>query len=467
MSGLAGIDRAAGLATLDADRLWRAVRDAAAGSRAGAAATVAGLCRGGGTVRLGWAVPAAWPAVAEQVTAIAAALGRPAAHRIVVLGTGGWCFAAQAIAELSNGDQTISTLDSPDPVPVRQAMPAGPRPASYLAISGSGTTLETRRLAELATRLTGGRVVWLCDRAAPPARLALSAPGSPDHVAMLGAPLSAAFLAVAHLADPVGLARAYSWLAGQYQRLAVQAARRAGTVPLDGPIGLRFVVPGWAGPGLRRWLLQLGRQVLCGKSARFRPVVDVGAEPAPTGSNLDLRGVRRGLPGLLALLYEAGVFTACLGLRAGLEIAEHRHVRAYKDLLAGDPAPPPSPVVAMRELAGYAATWLAGRPDLRRLHIVHYWSGTGHAGADGAAARFTAATGRPCEVHEGSAWNHHSFQAVYPDPHAAVLLTTRDDREASCPALAAAAGTLARIAWATHRALPDRSRLVRLAAGGG
>jgi hypothetical protein len=456
MTGLTALDQA-GLDALDGDRLWSAVCAAAAGSRAGAAGTVARLCRAGGSPRLGWVHPPPWPVVAGQLSAIAAGLRGPAVRRVVVLGTGGWSFAGQALTETTDRG-TVAVLDSLDPAAIRRRLPAAPGAAGYLAVSGSGTTVETRLLADAAATCAPGPLVWLRDLAGPPAGFPLSPRGLPDQVAMLGAPLSTAFLAPAQLLDRAGLAGAYERLAGSYHRLGAEAARLATAVPADRPVELRYAVPGWAGAGLRRWLLQLGRQVLAGKSSRFRPEVGIGEN---AGGTLDLRGFQRGLPGLLELLYTAGVFTACLGLRAGLEVAEHRHVRAYKDLLAAEPTEPAP--ATMDELPRLAAEWLAGRPELRRLHVVHYWS----AAPDG-AARFTAATGRPCEVHEGSAWNHHSFQATYADPHAAVLLVTRatSGGEPDHPALAAAAGALARIAHATHLALPDRSRLVRLAGGG-
>jgi hypothetical protein len=90
------------------------------------------------------------------------------------------------------------------------------------------------------------------------------------------------------------------------------------------------------------------------------------------------------------------------------------------------------------DLAGYATAWLSSRPDLRQLHVVHYGCP--------APARFAAAT----EIHQGSAWNHHSFQAVYADPSIAVLIVVPPDD-----------GLLRRIAVATYQALAGRSRMVR------
>jgi hypothetical protein len=96
---------------------------------------------------------------------------------------------------------------------------------------------------------------------------------------------------------------------------------------------------------------------------------------------------------------------------------------------------------------------------------VRYWAGG--PDADPVAARLAAAAGLPCEMHEGSAWNHHSFQAVYADPGTAVLLLTRPTatRDGLPRPVAEAARTLDRIALATHRALPDRSLLLAVEHG--
>lgn len=471
------------LARLDADALWSAVRAAAAGSRAGVAGVVAERCVAAGSTRLGWAEPPPSREVHRSVAAIRAALGLPVAAtlaeppgaEVVLLGTGGWSFAARALVEATGPGGGLAPLDSLDRAAIEGVLTAGAgAPRAVLAVSGSGATLETQRLVDAVPPRGGGRLVWLRDEGAPPDAFALSPRGAPDQVAMLGAPLSTAFLTAAAIVDSAVLADAYPRFLDRCHQLGAEAARRATAVPLEGAARIRFVVPHWAGPGLRRWLLQLGRQVLGGKSGasgRFRPMVEVvPADPprdanagAPPGDGVafDLGGLRRDLPALLDGLYAAGVFVACVGLRAGLDVADHTNVRAYKERLAHtDPDHRFGSPVAATDLPAAAAAWLARQPELARLHVVGYWSGAEESLPP--AAHFAAATGRPCEVHEGSAWNHHSFQAVYPDPAVAVLIVTRGagtDAGAAAP-VRAAARTLRQIAAATHRSLPGRSVLV-------
>ncbi|MEJ3744882.1 hypothetical protein WEI85_16495 [Actinomycetes bacterium KLBMP 9797] len=473
------------LAGLDADTLWSAVLAAAAGSRAGAARVVAERCTAAGSVRLGWAEPPPWADVRRSVAAVRAALGlparaalgqpagtevgEPAATEVVLLGTGGWSFAARALVETTCPGAGLAPLDSLDRAAIERVLAADAgAPRAVLAVSGSGATMETRCLVDAVPPRGGGRLVWLRDEGAPPDAFPLSPRGRSDQVAMLGAPLSTAFLAAAAIVDDAALADAYPRFLDRYRQIGAAAARRATAVSLAGAGRIRFVVPHWAGPGLRRWLLQLGRQVLGGKSGasgRFRPMVEVVPAGATVdgGAVFDLGRVRRDLPALLDGLYAAGVFVACVGLRAGLDVADHANVRAYKEHLAhADPDDPLGPPVAATDLPGAAATWLARRPELARLHVVGYWSGAEEGLPP--AARFAAATGRPCEVHEGSAWNHHSFQAVYPDPAVAVLIVTRgaDTDAGAAPPVRAAAWTLRQIAAATQRSLPDRSVLIAI-----
>jgi hypothetical protein len=360
----------------------------------------------------GWACPPSWSTVDSAVAGICAALPGP----VLVLGTGGWSFAVDAL-----GSDRVRALDSLDPWTLAHT----PAPASCLAVSSSGATVETQALAE----------------AFPPTRWLrgsqLSPRGADDQVAMFGAPLSTAFLAPAALAERDAFPDAYRDLVAAHDRIGREAAELAGRVDDK---HITIAPPTWATEGLRLWLLQLGRQVLCGKSDTFRPRVTlVGDGPA----TLDLRAAQPGVAGLMALMYRAGMFAACLATRHGTPATEHRNVMAYKRLLGQR-----GPAYRSADLPGFATGWLTDRPDLAQLHVVRYG---GEPQPLPEAAAIGAATGRPTEVHRGSAWNHHSFHAVYADPATAVLVLA-----------ATPDGLLRDIAEATGLALRDRAVLVEV-----
>lgn len=461
------------LAGLDGDALWSAMRDAAAGGRQGAAAAIAGHCVSDGSVRLGWICPPPWGLVEHGIADVLRMFGMRRARGILSLATGGWSFAAQAVTEtVSQPDPAglLPPLDSLEPTAIRRALSQGKgAPRAILAISASRTTVETRLLAEAmggiveTARLPLG---WLSDKPAPPDVFPLSPRGLPDQVATLGAPLSMAFLTAAAAVDAAGLADAYGQLLRGHDRIALAAVRRAVAVRPQGSPLMHLVVPSWAGRGLRLWLLQLGRQVLCGKSARFSPRVDVvgpGDRHDTPDARIDLSALPKSLPGLLEACYLSGIFTGALALRAGLPVTEHAHVTAYKERLpdarrglAG------LRTVRAPELPDIAACWLAARPELTRLHVVRYDSLAAGAGAD--AGPFRAATGHPCEVHDGTAWNHHSFHAVYADPSTAVMLVVAPPCASSRDTvpLAGAGRVHRQIAIATHLALADRSMIFQL-----
>jgi hypothetical protein len=447
------------LRSLDGAELWRALRAAATVDPTApldpAARAVARRCTDGGLVRLGWVRPAPWPVVEAAVAGIRSA-GPSQSRAVVVLGTGGWSFAVQALVELPGAGYGtgLAVLDDLDPAATERVVGAHPR-ARFLAVSGSGSTRETRCLAD---RLSGDHpVLWLSDRARPPHTFALSPGGGPDQVALLGAPLSTGFLAPAALGRPGGaaaLGEAYRGLERDHDDLGREAARRAVRAPAAGAPVISIRLPPWAGPGLRQWLLQLGRQVLGGKSPRFRPWVEVAhpSEMPDRVPDLDLATAEPDLGGLIRLMYSAGIFTAALGLRAGLRPVEHLNVEAYKALIdRADPgaAHPWAPA----DLPGRAAAWLRPRPDVTRLHVVHY--GGPPSGRIGAGA-YASATGRRVEVHSGTAWNHHSYQAVHADPAVAVLAVVGPPRPDPDPG----ERLLHRIAAATVAALPGRARLV-------
>ncbi|MCO5998094.1 hypothetical protein [Actinoallomurus rhizosphaericola] len=455
----------AGLDGLDGDTLWTAVLAAAAGSRAGPAASVARLCEGGGSTRLGWVRPPGRHLVEQNLTEIQAALAVPEGRPVVLLGTGGWTFAVQALREVLGPDSGVVPMDSLCPAAIRATLnDAGP-PGAYVAVSASRSTMEAVRLAECVPAFAGaegGRLVWLSDQATPPSAFALSPRHLRDQTAIIGAPLSTAFLLPAAIMAGARLAAVYTGFVRRYRLLGLRAAREAVEAPADGAPDIHIVAPRWAGPGLRLWLLQLGRQALCGKSDRFRPAIAVVGpdEDAPATVRLDLSAAEPGLAGLVDTMYLAGAFAACLALRAGVPVAEECNVHAYKDLLRGPATPEAgSRAPTARALPDAAADWLADRPELTRLHVVRYDSAAELP--DAVRVRFAAVTRRPCEVHDGSAWNHHSFQAVYADRSAAVLVLAPPEPAGDLP-LAEAARAQHRIAVATHRSLADRSRLIRV-----
>ena len=468
------------LSALDGASLWSVMRAAAAGSGDGLAAVVARQCISGSSPRLGWICPPPWRTVQRSIAAIHAACGLPTARRLLPLTTGGWSFAASAVTETVRQAEPAglaAPLDSLEPATIRRALrggagapgdgaPGDGAPGAFLAISSSGATVETRQLAALvgAQRETADiPLVWLCDSALPPAVFALSPRQVPDQVAMLGAPLSTGFLAAAAAADATGLADAYWRLLRQYEDIGAAAAQCAAGVPVEGDAVIHLVAPAWTGPGFRLWLLQLARQVVCGKSGRFRPWIEVvgpGEVHSTPDIRVDLAPSAQYLAGLVETLYSAAIFVGALALRAGLAVAEHPRVAAYKERLrdAGQDIEDLRTVDAV-DLPAVAAGWLADRPRLTRLHVVRYESGP-HTGAE----RFTSASGRPCEVHAGTAWNHHSFHAVHAEPSVAVLIVVAaPEASAEEPAPLKEAARIQRlVAVATHLALTGRSLIVQL-----
>ncbi|MBF9129661.1 hypothetical protein I0C86_11900 [Plantactinospora sp. S1510] len=172
------------------DALLATFRDAAAGGRGGAAGEVARLATEGGTPRLGWLDPPAWPSVAELLAGYAVA----ADGRLLLIGTGGWAFGARAVREIDGS--RLDVLDALDPDALHRAVngPAGP-PDLAVAVSESGTTLETRLLADAARDRFGVDVRWL------------TGPQLTGQVALFAAPLSVLFLLCAQAGIAVATSR--------------------------------------------------------------------------------------------------------------------------------------------------------------------------------------------------------------------------------------------------------------------
>ncbi|MGW2380932.1 hypothetical protein [Streptomyces sp. NPDC001658] len=402
--------------------LWAAVRDAAAGVRHGAAGRVAALAAVEGSPRLGWVLPPPWPRVDAVLREVRPRPARPGT--LLLVGTGGWAFAARAVAESADAGHRLRVLDRLDAPRVAEL----PRPAALVVASESGRTLETVRLAAVLgarTRLTPVRLEG--------ARMSLL-PEAPT-TALFGAPLSTPFLLAMATVHGDALEDAYAQFTTVTEHLGRWAAATACDVDGEPYPRLRLTEAEQdaqqnreqdAEPsGLDLFALQALRQALGGKSAPKRPgphwQVGPGAAPdetvvGPPPLPEDLTEPAR----LMARLYAVCALTACLGVRLGLKFAEHPAVDRYKRLV-GTIRPRPA-YVDPRGSAEHVTPLLRGLGGDGVLHVVTYESAS-----DATRTMRRTRQALPCrlgvrtEFHRGSAWNHHSYQAVAGDPRARVL----------------------------------------------
>ncbi|MDG4790123.1 hypothetical protein O7626_30095 [Micromonospora sp. WMMD1102] len=469
----------AGAAEPSGAGLWAYVRAAASGDRYGPAGTVAALASLAGSPRLGWVDPPSWTRVARLTAERGGGTLLRGCRRAVFAGTGGWAFGLRAIAEAVPGQAVIRVLDSLDPSTVHRTLAewGGRGAVAGFAVSASGRTRETRLLAAtlaLARHRTGGAApAWLCERGGT-----LSLAGGRDQVALYHAPLSVPALLAARMLCWPHFDDAYRAFAGAARSIGEWAAEESARLPATGRPRVLFRLPPGAGPGLRLWTLQAARQGWGGKSERFRPWPEVAAEPAPGALLVDvaagIAGLRRpggpagAVAAAMAACYAVAALVACVAVRHGLRFATHDAVDHYKRLLPAAPTAADRPAGARPvgdpdELAGVLAGWLARRPDLTAVHVVGY--GAAPAAAIG-AERLARRLGRPVEVHEGSAWNHHSYQLVWHTRSVGVAVLLAPERPVGTgnpaldAALAAQRHTLDAIAGATHRSLGPRSLLL-------
>ncbi|GIG89821.1 hypothetical protein [Plantactinospora endophytica] len=459
--------------------LWAYVRAAASGERHGPAGTVAALASLAGAPRLGWVHPPAWPRVSRLTAGRGGGTLLRGSRRAVFAGTGGWAYGLRAIAEAVPGQRAVRVLDSLDPETVQRMLGEvdGRVDSVGFAVSASGRTRETRLLAAtlaVARQRTGGDgPAWLCERGGT-----LSLTGDRDQVALYHAPLSVPALLAARMLSWPHFDDTYRAFAGAARSIGEWAGEESARLPATGRPRVLFRLPPDAGPGLRLWTLQAARQGWGGKSERFRPWPDVAVGPVPGAVVVDVAAGIATLPrpggpagavaAAMAACYAVAALVACVAVRHGLRFATHDAVDHYKRLVpvaptAADRPVGSRPVASADELAGVLADWLANRPDLTAVHVVGY--GSGPAGAVG-AERLAQRLGRPVEVHEGSGWNHHSYQLVWHTRSVgvAVLLAPYAPVGTGDPALdgalAAQRYTLDAIAGATYRSLAPRSLLL-------
>jgi hypothetical protein len=386
---------------------WEALLAAARGDRHGSAGVMRDLATVAGRPRLGWVEVPPWPQVARVLRAH---LRQIRGGRLVILGTGGWAFGARAAIEATGPQAGLRVLDVLDPAAVAEVLDGPPPPV--LAVSESGRTLETRMLAGsllaggLSPRWLSGDELWL-DPEAP-------------SVALFGAPLSIPFLlaAIAAGVDKPGRAgrrevarvgQAYRVFARSAGRIGWWAGKEAARVP-PGRGRITFALPAESGPGLRLFVLQALRQGLGSVEFVRSPSVEFVEFPTWSASADPLVQV-------MAQCYAVSAFVACVGLQRGIRFAEHPAVDEYKRLIAsatGEPTPVPPDLIVPR-----AAAWLAAA-GLDRGHLVCYDPRL-TAGLAGVADSLESQSGRPWEVHPGSTWNHHSYQAVYSESDVGVV----------------------------------------------
>jgi len=463
--------------------LWEGLVAAAGGEPSSPIARAAlMLSADDGQPRLGWVTPVPWTGVEQRLAQ--ARCVPPSRGGLLIAATGGWAFAARAVAESAGPPGRLTVADTLDaPALARAIAAARRREAAAITVSASGQTYETRLLADLISRAWGSCADIpnpICE-ATVPGGLSLTPKTAVN--ALFGAPLSLPF-ALAGVAIGTHLfRRAYACFAEMAYEVGRRAAALACAIPLAPELRLDVVLPARAGEGVRLWALQALRQGLSGRP--HRPIwceVSVDGDgtcpaPGPAARRVDLtealpagvpapaRGTAESLAVAMTVMYATAVLTACLGIRAGIVFASHPAVRKYKMLLNARPECAAT-TVRSDGVTRAAAQWLTARTGLTGAHLV--WYSGGPPGVT--ATRLTELTGLRWEVHAGSRWNHHSYQAVHGENRLGVVAVVRQDPpvvrtgdEALDAALRALNHHQASIARATCASLGDRALLVRIA----
>ena len=471
--------------------LWEGLVRAAQGMPSSPVARAAlSLSADGGRPQLGWVTPVPWPQVEDRLADPGVPL--PGDGGLLVAATGGWAFSSRAIAECAAPPARLLVADTLDAGQVaRMLVTVGGWPVpSVLAISASGQTLETRLLTEtIAIACRAGGTARVLSEATVPGGLSL--PRGSAVNALFGAPLSVPFAVVC---AATGLARfrcAYEWFCAASGSAGAAAAALAWTVPACLTPRLHLVLPRAVGDGARLWALQVLRQGLAGGPGRqiwcdvsVEGTVEAGFQPDPTALTIRITDVLPAMPApsggchdeaasaaplalAMITMYAVAVLTACLGIRCGVNFTSHPAVARYKAFLEPRPGGPAAACQEVRAgengIVAAAARWLASQPGLSSAHLVRY-----DCDPPGiCAAQLSEMTGRRWEVHSGSRWNHHSYQAVHGDPGVGVVAVTGGSvpaRYSGDPrldrALGALAGHQAAIARATCASLAPRALLI-------
>lgn len=475
--------------------LWDGLLRAARGSSSSVVARVAlSLSADGGRPRLGWVTPVPWPRVEDRLSDAGVPLsdaGLPLsdAGGLLVAATGGWAFASRAIAECLSPPARLLVADTLDAAQLARILTtAGGWPApTVLAISASGQTLETRLLTEtIGLACQAGGTARVLSDATVPGGLSLRRGSAVN--ALFGAPLSVPFAVACAVTGLAGFRSAYEWFCVASGSAGAAAATLAWTVPACRTPRLHLVLPRAVGEGARLWALQVLRQGLAGGPGRqiwcdvsVEGTAETGFQPDPAALTMRIADLLPDASGAAPLalamitMYAVAVLTACLGIRCGVNFASHPAVARYKAFLEPRPGGDAGggggagPAAACQEtraaeggIIAAAARWLASRPELSSAHLVRY-----DCDPPGIrAAQLGEMTGRRWEVHAGSRWNHHSYQAVHGDPGVGVVAVTSGSMPARSgdarldPALDALAGRQAAIARATCASLAPRALLI-------
>lgn len=421
--------------------LWSAVKAAANGGRGAQGDAIARLASVDGVPRLGWVLAPPWPVV-DRFLRLHEETMR--ADRLVFAATGGWAFGARAAAESARAGRRLHVVDRLDPTAVA-ALPTARGRTAAVTVSESGRTLETCALAAVLRARKHLNPVWLGGGD----RLSL---GDGATTALYGAPLSLPFLLAARMAHGEAVREAYEGFAGLADDIGTWAATMALEVTDLERTGLHLGRHGRQ-EGLRLFALQALRQGLGGKAESTYPDLIRDLLPAPFDAVIRIPAVST-LPALtrtMAALYAVSALTACIGILRGLPFAEHRNVDAYKRLV-GSICPQPVRIDDT-SLGDQLAKHLSEREGTRALHAVCYerrWPPE----YVGTVVRTCRERGVSAEIHLGSTWNHHSYQAIHGRSDIQVVAIAPSLRPDPLTRLQR------RIAAATCASLPDQALLL-------
>jgi hypothetical protein len=395
--------------------------------------SAARLAEADGRTRLGWLCPPPWSTIEDRLARSGFPDGAPG--RVVFIGTGGWAFGARAALAggvpggAAAGPGRVRVVDRLDRASVDALTRGGAgEPPTVVSVSESGRTFETRMLTSLARQGPPGSRIIELGEARTPGGLSLDADGAVN--ALFGAPVSLPFAWAAASGGIERYAAAHRAFADGADGIGRRAAAAASDIATSADQRIAVAVPGSLDEGTRLWILQALRQGLCGKSAPglwIDVIASESCERSDGGNGVLGRGTIRvelaerlglarirpadpvgALSWTMALLYGSAVFTAVVGIRKLITFAEHPAVGHYKRLLGARYRGPDS-VVRGDQVERAAVAWAAAAPGLAGVHLVRY--DTPPEALEPALP--AGAAGRTWEVHDGSRWNHHSYQALH------------------------------------------------------
>jgi hypothetical protein len=369
----------------------------------------------GDHLRLGWVNIFSWEIIQNKLNIFFSLVENN--QNFIFIGMGGSINIIKALISFYQA-KNIYTIDSLDPQAYAELQDID-NPL-IIVISKSGTTLETRLIAE---KFSQNKTIWLKDQEGD---LNIQFDDGHDIGGRFSAPNTLIFWLPLFLIFQQNLDKTkevYDGFISQVDSIQTMMWQLGQQISESNSSYFQI----FCQPSLTNWMTQLFQESLGSKIPDFHPKTIIGGEKNNDFYQINLSDE------LITSLYQAQILVAAIAYFKNINFVNQPSVEKYKKLINAD--------ISIKDVNSEIIL-----PNFKFVEIICYWYLKEEEKTQIKAKYQQKYPNKTILVFEGSDWNHHSFQAAVDNPETLFYLLSKNVNP-----------VLQKIALATYKTLEGKS----------